>query len=106
VIFVSACAGGAGSPDMEAFLADPRPEAIVARLRSGYVQYGHTTLRLVEKTRRFRVLCHSRLPGELVERLGMTPVDDVEDVLERWREEAHGRAVGVMPGTPVYPPSR
>ena len=50
VLFVAACDGGPGSPDMEPFLADPRVSAIVARLAEHYVQYGHTALRLVEKT--------------------------------------------------------
>jgi nickel-dependent lactate racemase len=106
VVFVAACENGAGSRDMEPFLADPRPEAIIARLRSCYVQYGHTTLRLVEKTARFRVLCRSTLQDDLVRRLGMTPIREVDEVFERWREEGHGTAVAVMPGAPVYPALR
>ncbi|OYW04903.1 MAG: hypothetical protein B7X11_02435 [Acidobacteria bacterium 37-65-4] len=42
VLFVAACDGGAGSPAMEPFLADPRAAAIVARLAEEYVQYGHS----------------------------------------------------------------
>jgi nickel-dependent lactate racemase len=103
VLFVAACEGGSGSPAMAPFLADPRPAAIVERLVRGYVQYGHTTLRLVEKTARFRVLWHSRLENGLVERLGAEPVTDLQGVLDRWRDEAPGDTVGVMPGAPVYP---
>ncbi len=103
VLFVAACEGGAGSADMEPFLADPRPEAIIGRLLERYVQYGQTTLRLVEKTARFRVSCVTRLDRALAERLGMRPVAGVQEVLERWRNEAAGDAVAVVPGPPVYP---
>ena len=103
VLFLAACEGGAGSPAMETFLTDPRPEAIITRLTERYVQYGHTVLRLVEKTGRYRVLMVSHLPIEVQRRLGFTPVASPGSVLERWRDEAGGEAVGLMPGPPVYP---
>jgi nickel-dependent lactate racemase len=103
VLFVAACDGGAGSPAMEPFLADPRAAAIVARLAEEYVQYGHTTLRLVEKTGRFRVLARTELQRELAERLGMRPEPDVEAVLDRWRDEDPELPVGLIAGPPVYP---
>jgi lactate racemase len=103
VLFLAACEGGAGSPAMETFLTDPRPEAIIARLTERYVQYGHTVLRLVEKTGRYRVLMVSHLPADVQRRLGFTPVASPGSVLERWRDEAGGEAVGLMPGPPVYP---
>lgn len=103
VLFVAACNGGAGSPDMEPFLADPRAAAIVARLTERYVQYGHTTLRLVEKTGAFRVAAKTELPAELVERLGMSVVQDVAEVLNRWRDEAAEETIGLMDGPAVYP---
>ena len=103
VLFVAACEGGAGSAAMAPFLADPRPEAILGRLACGYVQYGHTALRLVEKTARHRVLWHSRLAADLVARLGAEPAPDVQRVLDRWRDESPGDTVGVVPAAPVYP---
>ncbi len=103
VLFVASCDGGPGSPDVAPFLADPRPEAIVARLTQRYVQYGHTTLRLVEKTGRYRVSAVTQLPGDLAEALGMRVVPDAQVVLDRWRDEAPGALVGVMAGSPVYP---
>lgn len=103
VVFVSACAGGPGSPAMEPFLSDPRPERILTMLAEHYVQYGQTTLRLVEKTARFRVTMISALPSDLVARLGMTPAPDLAAVLDRWRTEAPGATVAVFPGPPVYP---
>jgi nickel-dependent lactate racemase len=103
VLFVAACEGGAGSPAMAPFLADPRPEAILARLAREYVQYGHTVLRLVEKTARFHVLWHTRLDPALVTRLGAEPIASVQAVLDRWREEVPGETVAVLPGAPVYP---
>lgn len=103
VLFVAACEGGPGSPAMEPFLANPQPEAIVAQLAQRYVQYGHTTLRLVEKTARYRVAALTRLPEELIRRLGMTPVDDPQRVLDGWRETAAGAVIAVMADSPVYP---
>ena len=100
---LAACDGGAGSPAMEPFLADPRPERILALLAEHYVQYGQTTLRLVEKTARFRVTAISELPPELQTRLGMTPAQDLAAILDRWRDEAPGATVAVFPGPPVYP---
>lgn len=103
IVFVSACEGGPGSPAMEPFLADPRPERILAMLAQHYVQYGHTTLRLVEKTARFRISIISALAPELLARLGMTPAHSVAAILDRWRAEAPGTTVAVFPGPPVYP---
>jgi nickel-dependent lactate racemase len=103
VLFVAACDGGPGSPAMEPFLADPRAAAIIARLSESYVQYGHTTLRLVEKTGRFRVLTKTELAPALAERLGMRPIRDVQAELDRWRDEAPHEAIGVIAGPPVYP---
>jgi nickel-dependent lactate racemase len=103
VLFVAACRGGAGSPDMEPFLADPRAAAIVARLADKYVQYGHTTLRLVEKTGTFRVVAKTELPAALVERLGMSVVENIAEVLNRWREETPAETIGLMDGPAVYP---
>jgi nickel-dependent lactate racemase len=103
VLFVAACDGGAGSPAMEPFLADPRVSAIVARLASDYVQYGHTTLRLVEKAGKFRIATKTELPVELVERLGLRAVADIAEVLDRWRQEEPHGVVGLVAGLPVYP---
>jgi nickel-dependent lactate racemase len=103
VLFVAACDGGPGSPAMEPFLAEPRVSAIVARLAESYVQYGHTTLRLIEKTGAFRVLAKTELPSELAERLGLRVITDVEAVLRRWREGPGREPVGVIAGPTVYP---
>jgi nickel-dependent lactate racemase len=106
VLLVASCRGGLGSPDMEPFLADPRPEAIVPMLARRYVQYGHTTLRIVEKTARFRVLARTDLPENVTGRLGMVAVAGVEEVFDQWREEGGDAAVGVMSGAIVFPPPR
>ncbi len=103
VLFVAACDGGAGSPAMEPFLADPRVAAIVARLAEDYVQYGHTALRLVEKTAAFTVRAKTELPVALAERLGLRPAADIGTVLERGRLDDPNRAVGLIAGAPVYP---
>jgi len=104
VLFVAACGEGAGSPEMEPFLADPRPEAIAARLAGSYVQYGHTTWRLVEKAQRLRISVVTELDDTLVRRLGLRR-EDPGQVVARWRE-GDDVPVAVMSGPPVYPVRR
>jgi hypothetical protein len=101
ILFVAAMEDGSGSSDMEPFLADPRPQAILERLGRSWVQYGHTTLRIVEKTALFRVHLVSRLDPVLAERLGFLPVRSADEVIEGWRERFPGATVGVMSGV-VY----
>jgi nickel-dependent lactate racemase len=103
VVLVAACDGGAGSPAVAPFLADPRPEVLISRLAERYVQYGHTVLRFVEKTARVRVLAMTGLDDELVRRLGMRPVPDLAAIIDRWRTEDPHEPVAVMAGTAVYP---
>ncbi len=103
VLFVAACNGGLGSAEMEPFVDDPRPDRILARLAEGYVQYGHTALRLVDKSSRFRILLRTELPVDLGRRLGMEPVGTIDEVFHRWREQNAGEVVAVMAGAPVYP---
>lgn len=106
ILLVAELGGGAGSPTMEPFLDDPQPEVIAARLKEHYVQYGHTTLRIVDKTRRFRVHLVSKLDPGVAQKLGFHLVASPQEVLDRWRDEAPGDTVGVMAGAPVYPGSR
>jgi nickel-dependent lactate racemase len=103
LLFFADLGGGAGSPEMEPFLEDPRPESILRRLGEGWVQYGHTTLRIVEKTSRFRVQLVSRLDMDVARRLGFIPVDDPAEVVRTWREREAGASVTVLPGQPLYP---
>jgi nickel-dependent lactate racemase len=102
LLFFANLGGGAGSPDMGPFLADPRSEAILGLLEARWVQYGHTTLRLVEKTARHRVRLHSYLDFELAERLGFLPTQEPEAVVDSWRSLHPGATVGVMDSGPVY----
>jgi nickel-dependent lactate racemase len=103
ILLVAELGGGPGSPAMEPFLDDPQPEVIATRLRQHYVQYGHTTLRIVDKTRRFKVHLVSQLDPGVARQLGFHPVPNPQEVLDRWREEAPGDTVGVMAGAAVYP---
>ncbi len=103
VLYLASMDGGLGSADMERFVADPRPDAILAALERRWIQYGHTTLRIVDKTARFRVHLHSNLPVQTAVRLGFVPAGDPESVLEDWRERLPREAVAVVSGSPVYP---
>ncbi len=103
IVFAAACEDGPGSPAMAPFLDDPRPEAIIARLSERYVQYGHTTLRLLEKTARFRIAMATTLPDALVQRLGMAPVHDLQARLDGWRADDDAPPVGLLLGGAVYP---
>jgi nickel-dependent lactate racemase len=103
ILYLASLEGGAGSSAMEEFLADPRPAVIQRKLGEGWVQYGHTTLRVVEKTSAYRVRLHTRLDRALAERLGFESVADPAAVVEAWREEFPGTTVGVMASGAVYP---
>jgi nickel-dependent lactate racemase len=105
ILYIAALDRGLGSDDMAPFVDDPRPEAILDRLALGWVQYGHTTLRLMEKTSRYRVRLHSHLDHDLARKLGFEPVSDPETVIEEWRQDHPGKNVGVMAGAAVYPSS-
>ena len=105
LLYVAAIDHGAGSDAMLPFLERPDPEEILDRLDRAWVQYGHTTLRLVEKTRRHRVALHSHLDPALAARLGFEPVEAVDEVIESWRRDSPGVTVGVMASGAVYPRS-
>ncbi len=103
VLFLASMAGGAGSDAIRPFLEDPRPESILKRLAGGWVQYGHTTFRLVEKTARFRVSLVTEGNWAGLQGLGFERVATAEEVVDRWREEFPGATIGVMTGPAVYP---
>ncbi len=103
VLFLASMAGGAGSDAIRPFLEDPRPESILKRLAGGWVQYGHTTFRLVEKTAGHRVSLVMEGDWARLEGLGFERVATADEVVDRWREEFAGATVGVMTGPAVYP---
>jgi nickel-dependent lactate racemase len=103
LLWLASLDGGLGSDEMAPFVDDPTPEAILAKLSTRWVQYGHTTLRIVEKTSRHRVRLHSRLDPIVAERLGFEPIANPETQLERWRERHPGARIGVMAAGLVYP---
>jgi hypothetical protein len=72
-------------------------------LSDRWVQYGHTTLRIVEKTKRHRVHLYSRMDPEVGSRLGFEPLFDPDALLDLWREHRPGAEVGVMAQGTVYP---
>ncbi len=106
MLLATAMDDGDGSPAMAPFVAEPRPEAIVERLRRGWVQYGHTTLRIIEKTGANPIWLVSRYPPERASALGFRPVGDPAEVVARWRERFPGETVAVVTGPPVYPSGR
>lgn len=103
LLWMASLDGGLGSDEMQPFVDDPAPDRIIEMLTSRWVQYGHTTLRIVDKTSRYRVRIHSRLDPGMTERLGFEPVADPEFVLAEWRERHPGARVGVMAAGAVYP---
>lgn len=103
ILYIAELGEGAGSPAMEPFLEDPRPESIIRRLESGYVQYGHTTLRIVEKTSRYRVYLKSALDDDSARRLGFIPIDNLDELAESWRSRGVRDRIAVMTEGTVYP---
>lgn len=103
LLWLAALDHGLGSEDMAPFVEDPAPAAILDKLAMGWVQYGHTTLRIVEKTSRHRVHLHSQLDASLVERLGFAPLAEPGALLDNWRERHGGARIGVMAAGTVFP---
>ena len=103
VLFAADLSSGGGSADMQPFLDDPRPSAIMQRLAERWVQYGHTTLRLVSLTARYRVHLVSRLDDALARRLGFHPVSDPASIVHDWRRTRVGDTVAVIAAQPVFP---
>ena len=103
IVFVAELGEGPGSSAMEPFLADPRPASILERLAEEYVQYGHTTLRIVEKTAKYRVHLKSTLDPDLAHRLGFHPVDNLDEIADRWRAEGVPDRVAIMAEGDVWP---
>jgi lactate racemase len=103
VVFVADLGEGPGSPAMVPFLTDPRPSSILQRLDECYVQYGHTLLRILEKTAEFRIFLKSSLDHETAIKLGFIPVDTLDDIADRWREEGVSDRVAVMSEAHVWP---
>lgn len=94
---------GAGSQDMQKFLDRPDPKTILESLADRWIQYGHTTLRILEKTARFRVHLHSELDEMLASGLGFIPTPDLERLLGEWRERSSKPSLGLMIEDAVYP---
>jgi nickel-dependent lactate racemase len=103
VLWAASLGEGLGSEDMAPFVDDPNPDSILAQLSARWVQYGHTTLRILEKTSRFRIHLYSNIAPEVSTRLGFEPVLDPIAVLDQWRDRPGGAEVGVMAGGAVYP---
>lgn len=103
ILYLASMDGGPGSEAIRPFLDDPRPGAILEKLSRKWVQYGHTTFRLLEKTARFRVSLVTEADWEGLGGLGFDRVASADEVVERWREEFPGATVGVMTGSAVYP---
>jgi len=106
VVYVAGLGDGPGSPAMAPFLSDPEPGSILDRLDRDYVQYGHTTLRIVEKTSRNRVYLKSSLDDDLARRLGFIPIDNLDELAEGWRSRGVRDRIAVMTEGAVYPHTR
>lgn len=105
VVFAAELKSGPGSPAMAPFLADPHQASILDRLDERYVQYGHTLLRILEKTAKHRVFLKSSLDQETAIKLGFIPVDDLAVIADRWRDEGFEDRVAVMAQAHVWPRS-
>lgn len=103
ILWIASLDAGLGSHEMDPFVAEPRVEAILAKLAENWVQYGHTTLRIIEKTARHHVYLVSTIEDQVGVRLGFEPSPDPQSVIDRWRERFPGEQVGVMASGTVFP---
>ena len=102
ILLAAACPEGTGSQAYEEWMRQPgltSHEAVIRRFtQEGYRIGPHKAFQISRDASRFRVLFHSDMPAELVERLLLAPAPDfpraVEDAVGRL---APGSRIGIMP---------
>ncbi len=79
IVLVARCQDGFGHPDFFPWFDHTDLGAFEDALRSNYMVYGQTAFATLYKARRVKVILVSDLPREDVERMGMTPVEDLDE---------------------------
>ncbi|MFN2164691.1 MAG: nickel-dependent lactate racemase [Anaerolineae bacterium] len=81
LILVAECPEGLGNRTFEAWLTDGTPGELLARIQQEFVLGGHKAAAVAAVLQRAAVYLVSALPGELVQRCGMTPFADLDAAL-------------------------
>ncbi len=101
LLFVSECRNGIGPPaSIPRFydpLISPERERLLRLSREEYTMYIHKPIRLltlIQETRFFGM--KSALPEDVVKKIGITPVDDVQSVLNQWLQTEPNLSINVV----------
>ena len=101
LLFLSECRNGIGPPaSIPRFyepLVSPRRQALLNISRQEYTMYIHKPirlLRLIDETQFFGM--KSRLSPETVNNMGITPIEDVQSVLNEWLQENPNLTINVV----------
>jgi nickel-dependent lactate racemase len=81
IICLAECREGLGNEEVMRWFDIEDESEFREALLNAYAMNAHTVLAMKEKAQRFRIIFVSRLPDELVRRLGMTPAESLEDAV-------------------------
>jgi lactate racemase len=93
ILLIAECPEGLGPPEFEKWFEAGGPAEIEAKLRKKYEVAGHTALRTIEKAGQARVFLLSALPRDAVRKMGIIPVDGIDDAI---REIGLSRGEGLI----------
>jgi lactate racemase len=83
IVLLAECADGLGRSDFEKWFDAKNSVDLEQRLRESYEVNGQTAWSLLSKAERFRVHMISNLPYEIVKKMGMNPIHDLEQFSDR-----------------------
>ncbi len=92
LIICGAAENGVGSATFERWFDYPDLPSMAAAVRADYTLNAHTAYAMREKAERIRISLFSGLDPELVRRMGITPIDSVQNALDEAAQEASGAA--------------
>lgn len=90
IILLAACRDGFGRSDFGKWSTSENATALESRLRESYEVNGQTAWALMTKTERFRVLLVSKLAGEDVRRMHMSPMRSLVEAMSKTDSQAEG----------------
>ena len=100
ILFIAACANGIGPDKSIDNFFNPLKESIpqiLSKYENKYVMYSHKTYkfaRLIEKMNEIFVL--SELAPELIESIHLSPVTNIQNIVDKWISQDPGTSIGIV----------
>lgn len=105
MIVLAECSGGIGSDTFLEWFRYAAPEEIERKLRSYFNVSGHTAMCALIKARRFPIHLLSKLGTDLIKKMHLIPVSDLQETVDRVLAglPAHSRVLILPEGFSVIP---